>query len=548
MESGAADPVVLVLEGLGPVCCGDVLQFWSLRLGRVLLCYRRHLGVWHLELWGFQGWRNFPPAKLSPAKLSPGEIFPPPVEPVAHSALQLLTHRFPCTRAGARQQSDDKQKADVLSVEHGDQALLAAVTQQPPATTGVMLALLKANPSAASVADEEGRHALHYAGWNSAGAEVVQALLHAHAASAAVADRFELLPLHYAAHSADVKVIEALLKANPDAAAVLDSQGQYPLHTAVASRADAAAVQALLEAHPAAAGVADSVGRRPLHWAAAAAERATIATVESLLRVDPSAVEVADCEGRTPLHLAAMTVNGAEGVAQLLLKASPAAAGLSDVYGRHPLHYAAGAAGTADGPVARALLQAHEASAAVADVHGGLPLHYAFVAEAGTGADVARALLEAHPASAGAAEGYREAWRRAVTVDGGITVLRLHGFCARGVEDVRAALRPFGEIKHLHHVQGRSSETVVVFASEAAALSAFRSVSASPPTGRTPPPFQSLGHSHRRLGCWQPLTAPMSHELSSTCGLVWCVNVGLIPMSGSSCVFFCHKSRVQKKT
>ena len=85
MESGAADPVVLVLEGLGPVCCGDVLQFWSLRLGRVLLCYRRHLGVRHLELWGFQGWRNFPPVKLSPAKLSPGEIFPPPVMAVVCS-------------------------------------------------------------------------------------------------------------------------------------------------------------------------------------------------------------------------------------------------------------------------------------------------------------------------------------------------------------------------------------------------------------------------------------------------------------------------------
>ena len=90
MESGAADPVVLVLEGLGPVCCGDVLQFWSLCLGRVLLCYRRHLGVWHLELWGFQGWRNFPPAKLSPAKLSPGEIFPPPVG-VAEQAPPPLT-------------------------------------------------------------------------------------------------------------------------------------------------------------------------------------------------------------------------------------------------------------------------------------------------------------------------------------------------------------------------------------------------------------------------------------------------------------------------
>ena len=78
MKSGAADSVTGA-GGTGPLCCGNVLQLWSVCLGHVLLCYCSHLGVWHLELWGSQWWRNFPLAKLSPVKLSPGENFPSPV-------------------------------------------------------------------------------------------------------------------------------------------------------------------------------------------------------------------------------------------------------------------------------------------------------------------------------------------------------------------------------------------------------------------------------------------------------------------------------------
>ena len=86
MKSGAADPVTGA-GGTGPLFRGNVLQFWSLCLGHVLLCHCSHWGVWHLELWEFQGWRNFPLAKLSPAKLSPPLY---PSFPLLHLPVSLL--------------------------------------------------------------------------------------------------------------------------------------------------------------------------------------------------------------------------------------------------------------------------------------------------------------------------------------------------------------------------------------------------------------------------------------------------------------------------
>jgi hypothetical protein len=70
------------------------------------------------------------------------------------------------------------------------------------------------------------------------------------------------------------------------------------------------------------------------------------------------------------------------------------------------------------------------------------------------------------------AEEIRAAWEQAARQRGEKSVLRLGGFEALSREQLREVFEPFGTVRLLHHVQGHSSESVVVFATEEAAVAA----------------------------------------------------------------------------
>ena len=117
--------------------------------------------------------------------------------------------------------------------------------------------------------------------------------------------------------------------------------------------------------------------------------------------------------------------------------------------------------------VIQALLDVHPAGAGVADLSNvALPLHYAL--EVNDHSEVTDALSRAHPESAAIAASWEEIRRHDKK-----SVLRLRGFGSLQRTQIRTALEKFGRIEHLHHVQDKSSESIVIFVSEEDALAAY---------------------------------------------------------------------------
>merc|ERR1712176_499217 len=175
------------------------------------------------------------------------------------------------------------------------------------ASVEIVELLLKANPDAAKVQNENGMLPLHNAARRRAPVEVVKALLEANPDGAKVKDQFECLPLHWAFKSeASSDSVVALLEAYPDASKEVDLDGFLPLHSAIRHEVTSdEALKAILEANPDAAEVKSKGphhkgGNTPVHLAAYG--KASHEIIKELLKLTPDAKDVRN-EGKIlPMH------------------------------------------------------------------------------------------------------------------------------------------------------------------------------------------------------------------------------------------------------
>ena len=135
----------------------------------------------------------------------------------------------------------------------GDLPLHLACRERASKT--VITALLRADPDAAKVVDDEGRLPLHLACRQGAGVEIIDQMLICYHRAARTPDSYALLPLHWAcAQNAAPAVVESLLRAHPDAVECKDKWGRTPISLAIAS------TNAEKDA------VLDALGKDPSHW------------------------------------------------------------------------------------------------------------------------------------------------------------------------------------------------------------------------------------------------------------------------------------------
>lgn len=107
-------------------------------------------------------------------------------------------------------------------------------------------ALLEAYPEAASITNNYGNLALHFAAWKKGPVDVEKLLLKVYPEGAAQKNNHGNLPLHYAAHyNAPLEVVEALYHAYPDGAMQKNNDNNTPLDLAIADGASTNVVSLL---------------------------------------------------------------------------------------------------------------------------------------------------------------------------------------------------------------------------------------------------------------------------------------------------------------
>jgi len=110
--------------------------------------------------------------------------------------------------------------------------LHSACARNPPAS--FVRDLIRANPDAACIKDDQGMYALHYACGNRACRGVVRQLLEAYPRVARQTDPNGMLPLHYLASwgQSERGIVDMLLEANTDALTARDKDGLTPIDIA----------------------------------------------------------------------------------------------------------------------------------------------------------------------------------------------------------------------------------------------------------------------------------------------------------------------------
>lgn len=199
----------------------------------------------------------------------------------------------------------------------------------------VVLCLLGADPSAASITGADGDTALHMA----------------------------------AVQECEVELMEKLVQAFPGAAMVQNDMGLLPLHTACYSKKSLDIVKLLLKVYPEGARTASAAGLLPANIAA---EYSSVEVLEELLRAYPAAINESAAEDLNNTPLMKAVVSGNEECVNFICNFYPMTIPLTNIYGRNALHIAA------EGDNVRMLEMLDQAAPEcmrVVDNEGKLPLH-----------------------------------------------------------------------------------------------------------------------------------------------------------------------------
>jgi ankyrin repeat protein len=155
--------------------------------------------------------------------------------------------------------------------------------------------LVAAEPSLATLADDDDQLPLHAACFGEAPLKVVDALLAAYPGAAAVRDSHGKLPTELAAERKAPPEVIAALRLAADAEA-----GWTPLHRALGEKDSAASVLALLALCPGDASILEKMyGHLPLH--VAAANNAPVEVLVALLAAYPAGAAAPDKDNQLPM-------------------------------------------------------------------------------------------------------------------------------------------------------------------------------------------------------------------------------------------------------
>ncbi|ETV85291.1 hypothetical protein, variant [Aphanomyces astaci] len=228
--------------------------------------------------------------------------------------------------------------------------------------------LLSLAPEAISIADNMGRHILH---WACAGKK-----------------------------SLDMQLLQLVLTLDPTAASRSDMKGQLPLHVLVSNQlVTVDAIQLLLPAYPHAVDVIDASGQSPLHLLGAneSVHLAMLVALTDPGRNVPTSLKWLDDEHSSALHILCTNPRATTAMVELVLQTYPASAQLVDLYGATPFHYTCGnPAVTVD--LVWVFLDKCPAVCKVVDQRGKTPLHY-LCANPNVTPDLISIVFDAYPTS-----------------------------------------------------------------------------------------------------------------------------------------------------
>ena len=254
--------------------------------------------------------------------------------------------------------------------------------------------ILRDDPSAAEYQDSvTGRLPLHVCCQRNLPQQLSLAVLRANPEAASVLDRERRLPLHYSvihgtpprsseerkiteatAGETNALVISELLKSFPDGVMFRDHAKCLPLHLAIEARANPQLISTLLKAYPAGASAEDALQRTPLLLAITLPDPDP-SVLSLIVRHSPLSASLRNGRGRFPLHeLVLRQVEVSPEALRVLIEAYQEAVSAPDDDGRLPLHYALTHV-PASPQVVTTLLSYHPEAVKVPDAAGWLPLH-----------------------------------------------------------------------------------------------------------------------------------------------------------------------------
>jgi ankyrin repeat protein len=152
--------------------------------------------------------------------------------------------------------------------------------------------------------------------------QVVRQLLRFNPHAATIADDESYLPLHHASEvGCGVEMMDVLLDANPAAAMAMTRKHDSALSLACTSNKSVDAVLRLIQANPKALTTKNDYGFAPLHCVCRAYQP-RMGIVQALIEADPECVRLQTNAGETPVHLASSNSSAFVGVLQLLTATS----------------------------------------------------------------------------------------------------------------------------------------------------------------------------------------------------------------------------------
>ena len=227
-------------------------------------------------------------------------------------------------------------KAAAMANSFGATALHLAAAQ-PGVAVSISSITALGTPEAAAVQDRLRRTALHVASQNvHATGQLIQALVKLNPTSASIPTQRGHLPLHLSAQSqAKEQVVKELIKAYREGAQEKNKSGNMPLHDACKYKASPTVVKLILDAYPDAIYAQNNNGYLPLHCAAAYKASSTI--IQILLDKYPDGAAIQCKSLDTPLHFVASTSKPSAEIIKMILKAAPSSILITNANDENPL-------------------------------------------------------------------------------------------------------------------------------------------------------------------------------------------------------------------
>jgi len=202
------------------------------------------------------------------------------------------------------------------------------------------------------------RHLVHKACKKKAPMNAILALIRAFPESACVADDDGNLPLHLAlsccnnahhidntnsgADSQESSMIQTLLEMNPQAASTPNHDAELPIHIACIEEASLSTLKPLSHSYPQGLSATDNDGNLPLHWIFHAHSSIDILELFLTTNENTNGLKQPNNSGSLPLHRACVSCDVPYSIITHVLNAHPDGAAVQDRNGNLPLHLLVG--------------------------------------------------------------------------------------------------------------------------------------------------------------------------------------------------------------